>query len=192
MEARRAKVPDKAYEWPGAGESLKISRMASAAMALGLGLRCAMPMPQRENGNRISLLSNTAGRQKAVVGVKELVMNPSFKYANIMCFKGKHYNAQVFVGEDEPADAVVRRFRKAVMDAGVISECRRRRYFESPQDIAKRKTEASRARKLRNKRMIKAKTFRKENERKEAAVNAEEEEEDDDYWGGADDGALPF
>nr|ABK24643.1 unknown [Picea sitchensis]ABR16898.1 unknown [Picea sitchensis]ACN40545.1 unknown [Picea sitchensis] len=161
--------------------------MASAAMALGLGLRCAMP--QRENGNRISLLSNTAGRQKAVVGVKELVMNPSFEYANVMWFKGKHYNAQVFVGEDEPADAVVRRFRKAVMDAGVISECKRRRFFESPQDVAKRKTEASRARKLRNKRIIQAKAFRKENEKKEIVEN---DEEDDDYWGGPDDGALPF
>lgn len=161
-------------------------------MALGLGVRCVMPMPQRENGNRISLLSNTAGRQKAEVGVKELVMNPSSEYANVMRFKGKHYNAQVFVGEDEPADAVVRRFRKAVMDAGVISECKRRRFFESPQDIAKRKTEASRARKLKNKRMIKAKAFRKENEKKESAATANDEEEDDDYWGGADDGALPF
>jgi ribosomal protein S21 len=55
-----------------------------------------------------------------------------------MWFRGS-YNAQVFVGEDEPADSVVRRFRKAVMMAGVIPECRRHRFFERPQDIVKRK-----------------------------------------------------
>lgn len=53
----------------------------------------------------------------------------------------------MFVGEDEPADSVVRRFRKAVMQAGVIPECRRRRFFETPQDIVKRKQQNARRRK---------------------------------------------
>lgn len=56
---------------------------------------------------------------------------------------------QVFVGEDEPADSVVRRFRKAVMQAGVIPECRRRRFHETPQDIVKRKQQNARRRKSR-------------------------------------------
>ena len=56
---------------------------------------------------------------------------------------------QVFVGEDEPADSVVRRFRKAVMAAGVIPECRRRRFHETPQDIVKRKQQNARRRKIR-------------------------------------------
>jgi ribosomal protein S21 len=56
---------------------------------------------------------------------------------------------QVFVGEDEPADSVVRRFRKAVMQAGVIPECRRRRFHETPQDIVKRKQQNARRRKIR-------------------------------------------
>lgn len=56
---------------------------------------------------------------------------------------------QVFVGEDEPADSVVRRFRRAVMAAGVIPECRRRRFHETSQDIVKRKQKDSHRRKQR-------------------------------------------
>jgi ribosomal protein S21 len=56
---------------------------------------------------------------------------------------------QVVIGEDEPADSVVRRFRKAVMQAGVIPECRRRRFHETPQDIVKRKQQNARRRKIR-------------------------------------------
>mmetsp|Transcript_16827 Transcript_16827/g.36609 ORF Transcript_16827/g.36609 Transcript_16827/m.36609 type:complete len:88 (+) Transcript_16827:85-348(+) len=53
-------------------------------------------------------------------------------------FKGT-YNTEVVVGESEPAESAIRRFRRAVMQAGVIPEVRRRRYFETPQDIKKRK-----------------------------------------------------
>lgn len=100
------------------------------------------------------------------------VVHPGMEFVNVMYFKGS-YNAQVridtlprlpiqglqalilmsflqvFVGEDEPADSVVRRFRKAVMAAGVIPECRRRRFHETPQDIVKRKQQNARRRKLR-------------------------------------------
>jgi ribosomal protein S21 len=65
-----------------------------------------------------------------------------------MWFRGS-YNVQVFVGEDELADFVERRFRKAIMMAGVIPECRRRRFFETPQDIVKRKQQNARRKKPR-------------------------------------------
>uniref|UniRef100_A0A7I4C1X2 Plastid ribosomal protein S21 n=1 Tax=Physcomitrium patens TaxID=3218 RepID=A0A7I4C1X2_PHYPA len=77
------------------------------------------------------------------------VLHPGLEHVNVMYFKGT-YNTQVFVGEDEPADSVVRRFRKAVMAAGVIPECRRRRYHETPQDIVKRKQKESHRRKARS------------------------------------------
>lgn len=64
-------------------------------------------------------------------------------------FLTEDLEVQVFVGEDEPADSVVRRFRKAVMQAGVIPECRRRRFHETPQDIVKRKQQNARRRKTR-------------------------------------------
>jgi ribosomal protein S21 len=82
------------------------------------------------------------------ISVEMTVADPSLQYANMMWFRGS-YNAQVFVGEDEPADSVVRRFRKAVMMAGVIPECRRRRFFETPQDIVKRKQQNARRKKPR-------------------------------------------
>ncbi|MCO5589492.1 hypothetical protein L7F22_043459 [Adiantum nelumboides] len=71
--------------------------------------------------------------------------DPSLQFANMMWFKGP-YNTQIFVGENEPADSVVKRFRRAVMQAGVISECRRRRFFETPQEITKRKLQAAQRR----------------------------------------------
>ncbi len=82
------------------------------------------------------------------ISLEMTVADPSLQYANLMWFRGS-YNAQVFVGEDEPADSVVRRFRKAVMMAGVIPECRRRRFFETPQDIVKRKQQNARRKKPR-------------------------------------------
>jgi ribosomal protein S21 len=82
------------------------------------------------------------------ISMEMTVADPSLQYANLMWFRGS-YNAQVFVGEDEPADSVVRRFRKAVMMAGVIPECRRRRFFETPQDIVKRKQQNARRKKPR-------------------------------------------
>jgi ribosomal protein S21 len=92
---------------------------------------------------------SAAGKCMAASSSVEMtIADPSLQYANLMWFRGS-YNAQVFVGEDEPADSVVRRFRKAVMMAGVIPECRRRRFFETPQDIVKRKQQNARRRKPR-------------------------------------------
>jgi ribosomal protein S21 len=94
-------------------------------------------------------LVSAAGKCMAASSSVEMtIADPSLQYANLMWFRGS-YNAQVFVGEDEPADSVVRRFRKAVMMAGVIPECRRRRFFETPQDIVKRKQQNARRRKPR-------------------------------------------
>jgi ribosomal protein S21 len=92
---------------------------------------------------------SAAGKSIAASSSVEMtIADPSLQYANLMWFRGS-YNAQVFVGEDEPADSVVRRFRKAVMMAGVIPECRRRRFFETPQDIVKRKQQNARRKKPR-------------------------------------------
>eukprot|EP00238_Polyblepharides_amylifera_P000584 CAMPEP_0196571128 /NCGR_PEP_ID=MMETSP1081-20130531/1296_1 /TAXON_ID=36882 /ORGANISM="Pyramimonas amylifera, Strain CCMP720" /LENGTH=90 /DNA_ID=CAMNT_0041887925 /DNA_START=139 /DNA_END=411 /DNA_ORIENTATION=+ len=65
-------------------------------------------------------------------------------------FKGT-YNTEVVVGENEPSESAIRRFRRSVMQAGIIPEVRRRRYFETPQDIKKRKEADGHARKRREK-----------------------------------------
>jgi ribosomal protein S21 len=38
---------------------------------------------------------------------------------------------QVVIGNDEPADMALKRFRREVMSAGLMQEVRRRRYFEN-------------------------------------------------------------
>ncbi|KAG0553860.1 hypothetical protein KC19_12G044900 [Ceratodon purpureus] len=113
------------------------------------------------------------------------VLHPGMEFVNVMYFKGS-YNTQVFVGEDEPADSVVRRFRKAVMQAGVIPECRRRRFHETPQDIVKRKQQNARRKKLSNRRFTGPRPeggFGDKTETKSAA------DDDDDFWGYAEEGA---
>ena len=52
--------------------------------------------------------------------------------------------SQVIVGEDEPQDNAMKRFRREVVYAGLIPEVRRRRYFENNAEVKKRKTKESR------------------------------------------------
>ncbi|CAN4080427.1 unnamed protein product [Withania somnifera] len=67
------------------------------------------------------------------------VVFPSLAYANTLYFKSS-YNVQVIVGDNEPEEKLLGRFRREVMRAGVIQECKRRRYFENAQDEKKRRT----------------------------------------------------
>ena len=50
------------------------------------------------------------------------------------------------VNQDEPIEMALKRFRKQVERAGVISECRRREAYEKPSIAAKRKEAAARKR----------------------------------------------
>lgn len=50
------------------------------------------------------------------------------------------YNVQVIVDDNEPEERLLGRFRREVMRAGVIQECKRRRFHENTQDVRKRKT----------------------------------------------------
>lgn len=80
------------------------------------------------------------------------------------------YNAQIFVGENESEDSVVRRFRSEVFKASVFEECRRRRFFESKQDVKKRKSRSG------VKRNVPRRPLKKPT--KETEVKDDEEEED--------------
>mmetsp|Transcript_30498 Transcript_30498/g.49339 ORF Transcript_30498/g.49339 Transcript_30498/m.49339 type:complete len:118 (-) Transcript_30498:388-741(-) len=46
--------------------------------------------------------------------------------------------------EGESFQSVMRRFKRAVTTAGVLQECRQRRYFETTQERKKRKTQNAR------------------------------------------------
>ncbi|XP_057996704.1 30S ribosomal protein S21, chloroplastic isoform X2 [Hevea brasiliensis] len=67
------------------------------------------------------------------------VICPSLAYANTLFFKSA-YNVQVIVDENEPEERLLNRFRREVLRAGVIQECKRRRFFENKQDEKKRKS----------------------------------------------------
>ncbi|GLJ20920.1 hypothetical protein SUGI_0381870 [Cryptomeria japonica] len=148
--------------------------MASAAMGLASGLCYAVP----NNANQINLSS---------VKLSQLTIKEG-PVKNKVSIIARAYNAQVFVGDGEPEDEMVKRFRRAVWEAGVISECRRRRYFESPQDALKRKNQVLRNKKKR--RYSKAKSYRDE---KNTDDNENvEEAEGNDHWDGPMEGGMPF
>jgi small subunit ribosomal protein S21 len=56
---------------------------------------------------------------------------------------------QVVVGENEGIESALRRFKRQVSKAGVFSEVKRRRHFETPQEKRKRKAVARRKKRFR-------------------------------------------
>ncbi|KAI7727426.1 hypothetical protein M8C21_020431 [Ambrosia artemisiifolia] len=66
------------------------------------------------------------------------VMFPSVTFSNTLFFKSP-YNVQVIVGPDEPEESLIGRFRREVFRANIIQECKRRRFFETNQEMRKRK-----------------------------------------------------
>ncbi|KAG4395919.1 hypothetical protein GLYMA_19G071300v4 [Glycine max] len=67
------------------------------------------------------------------------VICPSMAYSNTLFFQSP-YNVQVVVAEDETEEKLLGRFRREVTKAGVVQECRRRRYFENKHEEKKRKS----------------------------------------------------
>ncbi|MBP5975896.1 30S ribosomal protein S21 [Brasilonema sp. CT11] len=52
--------------------------------------------------------------------------------------------AEVRLGEDESIDSALRRFKKKIQKAGILSEIKRRERYEKPSLRRKRKAEAAR------------------------------------------------
>ncbi|KAA8542172.1 hypothetical protein F0562_023324 [Nyssa sinensis] len=104
------------------------------------------------------------------------VVCPSLAFANALFFKSA-YNVQVIVGENEPEEKLINRFRREVLKAGIIQESKRRRFFESKQDERKRKTRE--AAKRNRKRRPKAKAPQ---QNKEAGSEKKKDDDEDDNW----------
>ncbi len=49
----------------------------------------------------------------------------------------------VRVKENEPFDVALRRFKRSCEKAGVLTECRRREFYEKPTSVRKRKLAAA-------------------------------------------------
>ncbi|XVE84147.1 hypothetical protein DITRI_Ditri16bG0146500 [Diplodiscus trichospermus] len=113
------------------------------------------------------------------------VICPSLAYANTLFFKSA-YNVQVIVDENEPEERLLNRFRREVMKAGVIQECKRRRFYENKQDEKKRK---SREAAKRNRRRRPQARFSQPNKQEVSSKKRDEDEEDN--WD-LPDGDLPY
>ena len=61
---------------------------------------------------------------------------------------------------DEPIELALKRFRKQVERAGVISECRRREAYEKPSVASKRKEAAARKRLMKRLRRMRSRENR--------------------------------
>lgn len=64
-------------------------------------------------------------------------------------YKGGEYTmAEVKVGENESIESALRRFKKKIQKAGILSEVKKRERYEKPSVKRKRKSEAARKRKV--------------------------------------------
>lgn len=54
--------------------------------------------------------------------------------------------AEIHVGEDESIESALKRFKKKIQKAGILSEIKRRERYEKPSVKRKRKAEAARKR----------------------------------------------
>ncbi|KAJ8642740.1 hypothetical protein MRB53_004488 [Persea americana] len=86
------------------------------------------------------------------------VIWPSLTYSNTLFFSSPHskrkdeelkllkprkYNVEYVVKDNEAEESLVRGFRSKVLKAGILQECKRRRFFENKQDKKKRKARDS-------------------------------------------------
>ncbi|XP_074580585.1 uncharacterized protein LOC141836992 [Curcuma longa] len=121
--------------------------------------------------NSVSLVQPSSAGEAGIVGI----CFPALAWANVLYAKGGNYNAQAVIPDDEPEESLLRRFKREVMKAGVIQECKRRRWFENTQEKKKRKVREA-ARKNRRWRYI-PKVQKRDNEN-EPPENEQGEEVD--------------
>ena len=66
------------------------------------------------------------------------------KYAKVV----KKQMPEVKVGENESIESALKRFKKKIQKAGILSEIKRRETYEKPSITRKRKSEAARKRRV--------------------------------------------
>ncbi|XP_077227737.1 small ribosomal subunit protein bS21c-like [Tasmannia lanceolata] len=101
-----------------------------------LSSQCSPSVTHTTHNNNLGFLPITSNDRSSYDFISAVY--PSLANSNILFFKSG-YNVQVIVGENEPEEVLLRRFRREVFKAGVIQECKRRRTFENKQDKKKRK-----------------------------------------------------
>mmetsp|Transcript_48874 Transcript_48874/g.147259 ORF Transcript_48874/g.147259 Transcript_48874/m.147259 type:complete len:109 (-) Transcript_48874:210-536(-) len=71
---------------------------------------------------------------------------PAFKKAAVTSPSALNVDVKVVVGEGEPIESALRRFKREVNKSGHLMELRHRRYFENSQEKKKRKVVQARNR----------------------------------------------
>ncbi|XP_020574421.1 uncharacterized protein LOC110020606 [Phalaenopsis equestris] len=107
------------------------------------------------------------------------VLNPDLVHANFLFFSSG-YNVQILVEENEPEDALLRRFRREVSKAGIIQECKRRMFFENKQEERKRKKREACRRNRR--RRFSGPRVRPSSSQEENSVTKKAGDDSDDNW----------
>ncbi|XP_019236288.1 PREDICTED: uncharacterized protein LOC109216575 [Nicotiana attenuata] len=114
------------------------------------------------------------------------VVCPSLAYASTLFFRSA-YNVQVIVDDNEHEEKLIGRFRREVMRAGVIQECKRRRFFENTQDKDKRKTREAAKRNRRRRGLPPSRNFGQD---KQETSKNKRNDDDGDNWE-LPDGGIP-
>ncbi|EXB94322.1 30S ribosomal protein S21 [Morus notabilis] len=126
----------------------------------------------------VSLPKSTASVPATTLGLTSCIAAvafPSLAHSNTLFFKSA-YNVQVIAEENEPEERLLNRFRKEVFKAGVLRECRRRRFFENSQDKRKRKSREAARRNRKRPPQPKAPT-----KAKQETINTKNDEKDDNW-----------
>ncbi|TKY55297.1 30S ribosomal protein S21 [Spatholobus suberectus] len=156
--------------------------MAVSTISLSWALPRSLPSPLRlpKTSSRSSMVATTALASPRATGSDsdisiKGVLYPALAHANTLYFKST-YNVQIVVGDDEPEDRLVNRFRREVLKAGVLQECRRRRFFENKRDKIKRKAREASTRNRKRKLQSRARAQNKGDSEKK------KKDDDDDNW----------
>lgn len=112
-----------------------------SCVLLSFAIKPHLPLTgQIRNMAQIASMTGAMGHLSLYRSCRPVRMGPSNGSISRTCMRASDsYHVEIVLGETEPEDSAMRRFRRAVMGSNVIQEARRRRKFEDTQDIKKRK-----------------------------------------------------
>ncbi|XAR51998.1 hypothetical protein NMG60_11006820 [Bertholletia excelsa] len=134
----------------------------------------------------VPLIASSEGSNPSASSDVMSVVCPSLSHANTLFFRSA-YNVQVIVDENEPEEKLLSRFRREVMKAGVIQECKRRRFFENKQEEKKRKSREAAKRNRRRRPQSRVSS----QDKQDPSKSKKEAEDEEDNWE-LPDGDIPY
>ncbi|PON45621.1 Ribosomal protein [Parasponia andersonii] len=164
---------------PSSPPSTLISLPKSANFPKIASVRAPPPRMTTLGPTSPAISSASASASASSSGEIAAVVFPSVANSNTLFFKSA-YNVQVITEENEPEERLLSRFRREVFKAGVLQECRRRRFFENSHD--KRKRKARDAARKNRKRFPQSKAQTKAKQETTSPNGKKDAEEEDDNW----------